>query len=44
VFLVGHSMGGIAITQAAGTCHERIGALVYLHRAHYHDLCAERVG
>ena len=30
VILVGHSMGGIAITQAAESCHERIGALVYL--------------
>jgi len=30
VILVGHSMGGIAITQAAENCHERIGALVYL--------------
>jgi pimeloyl-ACP methyl ester carboxylesterase len=30
VILVGHSMGGIAITQAAENCPERIGALVYL--------------
>jgi pimeloyl-ACP methyl ester carboxylesterase len=30
VILVGHSMGGIAITQSAEKCHERIGALVYL--------------
>jgi len=30
VILVGHSMGGIAITQAAENCQERIGALVYL--------------
>jgi pimeloyl-ACP methyl ester carboxylesterase len=30
VILVGHSMVGIAITQAAENCHERIGAVVYL--------------
>ncbi len=30
VILVGHSMGGIAITQAAENCPERVGALVYL--------------
>ncbi len=30
VILVGHSMGGVAITQAAENCPERIGALVYL--------------
>jgi pimeloyl-ACP methyl ester carboxylesterase len=30
VILVGHSMGGIAITQAAETCPERIQALGYL--------------
>jgi pimeloyl-ACP methyl ester carboxylesterase len=30
VILVGHSMGGIAITQAAQNCPERIRALVYL--------------
>jgi pimeloyl-ACP methyl ester carboxylesterase len=30
VILVGHSMGGIAITQAAENCPKKIGALVYL--------------
>src|SRR5947199_8070365 len=30
VILVGHSMGGIAITQAAENCSERAKALVYL--------------
>ena len=30
VILVGHSMGGIAITQAAENCPERVEALVYL--------------
>jgi pimeloyl-ACP methyl ester carboxylesterase len=30
VILAGHSMGGIAITQAAENCSARIGALVYL--------------
>jgi pimeloyl-ACP methyl ester carboxylesterase len=30
VILVGHSMGGMAITQAAEVCPERIDALVYL--------------
>jgi pimeloyl-ACP methyl ester carboxylesterase len=30
VILAGHSMGGIAITQAAENCSEKIGALVYL--------------
>jgi pimeloyl-ACP methyl ester carboxylesterase len=30
VILVGHSMGGIAITQAAENCPERIRALVYM--------------
>ncbi len=30
VILVGHSMGGIAITQAAENCPERMRALVYL--------------
>jgi pimeloyl-ACP methyl ester carboxylesterase len=30
VILVGHSMGGVAITQAAENCHQRIAALVYL--------------
>jgi pimeloyl-ACP methyl ester carboxylesterase len=30
VILVGHSMGGIAVTQAAEKCPERIEALVYL--------------
>lgn len=30
VILVGHSMGGIAITQAAENCRDRIRALVYL--------------
>ena len=30
VILVGHSMGGIAITQAAENCPERIAALVYM--------------
>jgi pimeloyl-ACP methyl ester carboxylesterase len=30
VILVGHSMGGMAITQAAEACPERIQALVYL--------------
>lgn len=30
VILVGHSMGGVAITQAAENCRERVGALVYL--------------
>jgi pimeloyl-ACP methyl ester carboxylesterase len=30
VILVGHSMGGMAITQAAESCPERIQALVYL--------------
>jgi pimeloyl-ACP methyl ester carboxylesterase len=30
VILAGHSMGGIAITQAAENCPEHIGALVYL--------------
>jgi pimeloyl-ACP methyl ester carboxylesterase len=28
--LVGHSMGGMAITQASGRCPERIASLVYL--------------
>jgi pimeloyl-ACP methyl ester carboxylesterase len=30
IILVGHSMGGVAITQAAENCPERISALVYL--------------
>lgn len=30
VILVGHSMGGVAITQAAEHCADRIGALVYV--------------
>jgi len=30
VILVGHSMGGVAITQAAEDCPERVKALVYL--------------
>jgi pimeloyl-ACP methyl ester carboxylesterase len=30
VILAGHSMGGIAITQATENCSEKIGALVYL--------------
>jgi pimeloyl-ACP methyl ester carboxylesterase len=30
VILVGHSMGGIAITQASENCHTQIGALVYV--------------
>jgi pimeloyl-ACP methyl ester carboxylesterase len=30
VILVGHSMGGVAITQAGQDCPEKIGALVYL--------------
>jgi pimeloyl-ACP methyl ester carboxylesterase len=30
VILAGHSLGGIAITQAAENCFEKIGALVYL--------------
>jgi pimeloyl-ACP methyl ester carboxylesterase len=30
VILVGHSMGGVAITQAAEDCPEKIGALVYM--------------
>jgi pimeloyl-ACP methyl ester carboxylesterase len=30
VILVGHSMGGVAITQAAENCAEGIGALVYV--------------
>jgi pimeloyl-ACP methyl ester carboxylesterase len=30
VILAGHSMGGIAITQAAENCPEKIGALVYV--------------
>ncbi len=30
VILTGHSMGGVAITQAAENCPQRIGALVYL--------------
>ena len=28
--LVGHSMGGVAITQAAARCRERVAALVYV--------------
>ena len=28
--LVGHSMGGVAITQAAGRCPERIASLIYV--------------
>jgi pimeloyl-ACP methyl ester carboxylesterase len=28
--LVGHSMGGVAVTQAAARCPERLGALVYV--------------
>jgi len=30
VILVGHSMGGVAITQAAENCPKKIGALVFL--------------
>ena len=30
VILVGHSMGGVAITQAAENCPDRVGALIYL--------------
>lgn len=30
VILAGHSMGGVAITQAAENCHKQIGALVYV--------------
>ena len=30
VILVGHSMGGVAITQAAEDCSKQIGALVYM--------------
>src|SRR5690242_16126807 len=28
--LVGHSMGGVIITQAASSCPERVAALIYL--------------
>src|ERR1700691_6029337 len=30
VILLGHSMGGVAITQAAENCPDKIGALVYM--------------
>jgi pimeloyl-ACP methyl ester carboxylesterase len=30
VILVGHSMGGVPITQAAEECSNQIGALVYM--------------